>query len=150
MNQAFKLLVDLNNIEHKTRTLLDTFIGTNFIGMRLTLNYYINNLEVYILETKKKLGQIIPKVRGGGGEEDLVSLIQEYVESAFSYERANMFLLEREKEINTITHLLENVYQTKEVKLSDAGDANVAKALIEKNVVFLYKVTFYPSSSMEA
>ena len=148
MNQAFKVLVDLQKIEHMTRTLLDTFIGTNFMGMRLTLNYYYNKLEVYILETKKKLGEIIPKVRGGGGEEDLVKLIQEYLQSAFNYDTANSFLHEREKEINTISHLLDNVYLTEQVKLSNAGDANVAKALIENNVVFLYKVTFHISSSM--
>ena len=140
MNQAFKVLVDLKKIDHMTRTLLDTFIGTNFMGMRLTLNYYYNNLEVYILETKKKLGEIIPKVRGGGGEEDLVNMIQEYIKSAFEYDTASTFLHEREKEINTISHLLDLVDQT-QVKLSDAGEANVAKALLKKNVVFLYKVT---------
>ena len=140
MNQAFKVLVDLKKIDHMTRTLLDTFIGTNFMGMRLTLNYYYNNLEVYILETKKKLGEIIPKVRGGGGEEDLVNMIQEYIKSAFEYDTASTFLHERTKEINTISHLLDLVDQT-QVKLSDAGEANVAKALLKNNVVFLYKVT---------
>ena len=57
----------------------------------------MNALHVYVVEYKRKLGDVLPKVRGGDGEEDLVSLLVDYTKSAFYYDTAQQFLYEREK-----------------------------------------------------
>merc|ERR1711892_353479 len=148
MSQATEALEDLNIVSLKIRTLMNSYLADKFMDIYTILKMFDTKLQVYILEFKHELGTILPEMRGGGGEEKLNELLVEYVESPFERGTAYEFLLEREREMNTINHLFSEVQAEQRednpsIFIGDPATANIAKALLKKTFVIIYKFSVF-------
>jgi len=148
MSQATEALEDLDKVSLKIRTLMHSYLADKFMNIYTILKMFDTKLQVFILEFKRELGIILPQMRGGGGEEKLNELLVKYIESPFERGTAYEFLLEREREMNTINHLFSEVQaELKEdnpaIYIGDAATANIANALLKKTFVIIYKFSVF-------
>jgi len=148
MSQATEALEDLDKVSLKIRTLMHSYLADKFMNIYTILKMFDTKLQVFILEFKRELGIILPQMRGGGGEEKLNELLVKYIESPFERGTAYEFLLEREREMNTINHLFSEVQaELKEdnpaIYIGDPATANIANALLKKTFVIIYKFSVF-------
>jgi len=148
MSQATEALEDLDIVSLKIRTLMHSYLADKFMDIYTILKMFDTKLQVFILEFKRELGIILPEMRGGGGEEKLNELLVKYIESPFERGTAYEFLLEREREMNTINHLFSEVQAEQRednpaIYIGDPATANIAKALLKKTFVIIYKFSVF-------
>ena len=100
------------------------------------------------LHIKGRLQHIIPKIREGtgGGEDELSSLLQEYADSVFAFEKSNEFLSRRNREISAVFHLSESFPEDVEdvdnhnIFMYDYKTANDVGTFIRKKFVILLEL----------
>jgi len=148
MSQATEALEDLDTVSLKIRTLMHSYLADKFMDIYTILKMFDTKLQVFILEFKRELGIILPQMRGGGGEEKLNELLVKYIESPFERGIAYEFLVEREREMNTINHLFSEVQaelreDNPAIYIGEPATANIAKALLKKTFVIIYKFSVF-------
>ena len=112
------------------------------------------NLDEFEGEWKKKklsiqgsLQHIIPKIRnnGTGGEDELSSLLQDYADSVFAFEKSNEFLTRRNREISAVFHLSESFPEdddddNRNIVMFDYKSANDVEQFLKKDFVILLEL----------
>eukprot|EP00090_Calanus_glacialis_P025283 TRINITY_DN39463_c0_g1_i1.p1 TRINITY_DN39463_c0_g1~~TRINITY_DN39463_c0_g1_i1.p1 ORF type:complete len:776 (-),score=173.20 TRINITY_DN39463_c0_g1_i1:38-2143(-) len=108
MAEVINMLDELNQLEIKAKGLMITEEAIKFPALKKNLNKYKKALTDFILQTKSKLQDLLPKIRAGDGpaEDDLITLLLEFTNSPFEFETSAGFLIDRNREISAISFLL--------------------------------------------
>ena len=107
------------------------------------------------LRIQSSLQDIIPKIRSNeaGGEDELSSLLQDYADSVFAFEKSNEFLTRRNREISAVFHLSESFPEDDEddnrnIVMFDYQAANDVGQFLTKDQVILLELNILSPLSL--
>ena len=118
-----------------------------FPPIRDNVDEFVGEWEKKKLRIQSRLRDIIPRIRnnGTGGEDELSSLLQDYADSVFAFEKSNAFLTRRNREISAVFHLSESFPEdvdddNQNIVMYDYKAANDVGQFLEKDQVILLEL----------
>merc|ERR1719184_421317 len=118
-----------------------------FPPIRDNVEEFLGEWDKKKLRIQSRLRDIIPRIRnnGTGGEDELSSLLQEYADSVFAFEKSNEFLTRRNREISAVFHLSESFPEdvdddNRNIVMYDYKAANDVGQFLEKDQVILLEL----------
>ena len=110
INRAFTILAELKRTKQDIMALMETSVSHSMEPVRNVLTTLYGKLTQQEDEFGQKFQQQIKKLKNGEGTEgEFLLLLAEYDSSAFFYDKIQMFLTTRQREISTLTLILDEV-----------------------------------------
>jgi hypothetical protein len=133
MSQVIMVSDKLEQLTIKIGTLLDSDPSQRFSPLHENLNFYSRALEDYRINFKTQLQTLLPNIRGGTGhsEEDLVTLLNEYLRSQFEFERSSHFLTNRTREVEALRILIETIPAWSNIAINDFESADDIECIFQ-------------------
>ena len=119
-NKASQYIADLSGVEAQVNTLLAMDIPQRYESVRNPLDKFKSQLKIFTSNFKSQIADEIPKIKSEEKHESVLSdILVEYEESSFEKTRSLAFLRRREREINIMSVMIENVLKDPFMSLSD-------------------------------
>ena len=138
------MLGELNDVKMQLRTLMATDVSNHYPNYKTILSdvkYWVQNYESHI---KMELQEILPNIRGGGGESEqaLTNITGLYYTSVYYSDNIEKFLKGRKREIGTINIVLNAAKKSKKVTVDFGGSSDGNKCIInnDRSVIFTMRV----------
>jgi len=152
VNQAIKALVDISKTKQETEALLATNVATKIGPISDVLNTFKSALTRFETNFKTDIQKQLKDLKAGkGNEKDFKDLIQKYMDSAYYYDKANLFLEQRKRAINTISLIMDETVKNKApgdrviFTVADAKSANDNGCLIDSEYSYIFKLNVLPN-----
>ena len=136
MEQLNSMFNSLDKLEMKTGGLLAREPALLYQPIRQNLNLYKTALQSYRLKIQKRLQEVLPDVLGGSlGEKELADILTEYLNSMFEFETSELFLVNRNREINAVQYLIDGFPEESNIAIADYEMANDVEFIFKKEKV---------------
>ena len=124
VNSASGSLSVMRGLDAQVNALLELDPAIRYESIKLPLITFKLALDKFMSDYRRRLMEILPKLKAKQVEEvKLVEIIESFTKSAFTQERAEMFLESRKKEIETVTAIISNALHDPSISLSDVKNA---------------------------
>merc|ERR1711971_815874 len=142
MKASESMLDDLDRLRMRVGSLLDSVVAIRFSPLEKNLQIYQKALKDFTSAQKRRLQEIIPRIRGGNAEaeEDLIMLLTDYLNSMFHLDRSLEFLINRSRELNAIRFLLESFPPAPNRLVQDYSNVEEAQAMFLRDKVVLLEL----------
>ena len=150
LTAVIKMMDELEQLEMKVNGLLNSKQAQKFKPLRENLSLYKNELHPYILDRKLDLLRILPDIRGGNslGEDALMLMLINYLESPFEFNLSWDFLVDRNREIQAIRFLEENFPIESNMNTADYESANDVQYIFERDQVIILEFNILTSKEL--
>merc|ERR1711971_97690 len=142
MKASESMLDDLDRLRMRVGSLLDSVVAIRFSPLEKNLQIYQKALKDFTSAQKRRLQEIIPRIRGGNAEaeEDLIMLLTDYLNSMFQLDKSLEFLINRSRELNAIRFLLESFPPAPNRLVQDYTNIEEAQAMFLRDKVVLLEL----------
>ena len=150
LTAVIKMMDELEQLEMKVNGLLNTKQSQKFKPVRENLGLYRKELHSFILDRKLDLLKILPSIRGGNvtGEDELMIMLNLYLESPFEFSLSWDFLVDRNREIQAIRFLEENFPIETNMNTADYESANDVQYIFERDQVIILEFNILTSKEL--
>eukprot|EP00116_Pleurobrachia_bachei_P019452 sb/3479714/ len=132
VTKSQNIYVELDKIKEKTEILRNSLASQTVSTIKAVLTTFSNKLQVFTDDYKASIREQLLLLSSGSSEIALIKLIHGYQSSAFSYNKASLFLEVRSREISTINLVLAMVRDRKTFAISSSND----------DISYLYKYKY--------
>ena len=116
-----------HKLQMQCNDLIKTKVSTNFPAIQKQLSYFQEILIAYKSSIVKKLGVLLPQVRGGESQEaNMAKILRANEVSPFGKQKMLSWLNKKEREVNVLTSYLNNMKEIPFVASSNDLDAIVS------------------------
>ena len=142
MKASESMLDDLDRLRMRVGSLLDSVVAVKFSPLQKNLQIYQKALKDFTAAQKRRLQEIIPRIRGGNAEaeEDLNILLTDYLNSVFQLDKSLEFLVNRARELNAIRFLLESFPPAPNRLIQDYKSDEEVQAIFMRDQVVLLEL----------
>ena len=142
MKASESMLDDLDKLRMRVGSLLDSVVAIRFSPLQKNLQIYQKALKDFTAGQKRRLQEIVPRIRGGNAEaeEDLNILLTDYLNSVFQLDKSLEFLVNRSRELNAIRFLLESFPPAPNRLVQDYTSIEEAQAMFMRDKVVLLEL----------
>ena len=150
LTAVIKMMDELEQLEMKVNGLLNSKQSQKFKPVRENLGLYRKELHSFILDRKLDLLKILPSIRGGNvtGEDELMIMLNLYLESPFEFSLSWDFLVDRNREIQAIRFLEENFPIETNMNTADYESANDVQYIFERDQVIILEFNILTSKEL--
>ena len=150
LTAVIKMMDELEQLEMKVNGLLNSKQSQKFKPLRENLGLYRKELHSFILDRKLDLLKILPSIRGGNatGEDELMIMLNLYLESPFEFSLSWDFLVDRNREIQAIRFLEENFPIETNMNTADYESANDVQYIFERDQVIILEFNILTSKEL--
>jgi len=151
MVAVVNMLDELNQLEIKVNGLLKTEEAEKFQELWDNLNLYKKNLNTFVDDAKEDLQDLLPAIRAGDSqaEDDLIELLNKYAQSPFEFETSDQFLINRNREISSISFLKQSFKdEAPNIALVDYGNANDVGIILRNTYVIELDLNILTSTKL--
>ena len=142
MKASESMLDDLDRLRMRVGSLLDSVVAIRFSPLQKNLQIYQKALKDFTSSQKRKLKEIVPRIRGGNAEaeEDLNMLLTDYLNSVFQIDKSLEFLINRGRELNAIRFLIESFPPASNRLIQDYSNVEEAQVMFLRDKVVLLEL----------
>ena len=142
MKASESMLDDLDRLRMRVGSLLDSVVAIRFSPLQKNLQIYQKALKDFTSSQKRKLKEIVPRIRGGNAEaeEDLNMLLTDYLNSVFQIDKSLEFLINRGRELNAIRFLIESFPPASNRLIQDYSNDEEARVMFLRDKVVLLEL----------
>ena len=150
LTAVIKMMDELEQLEMKVNGLLNSKQSQKFKPVRENLGLYRKELHSFILDRKLDLLKILPSIRGGNvtGEDELMIMLNLYLESPFEFSLSWDFLVDRNREIQAIRFLEENFPIETNMNTADYESANDVQYIFKRDQVIILEFNILTSKEL--
>ena len=150
LTAVIKMMDELEELEMKVNGLLNSKQAQKFPPVRENLSLYKKALSLFMLDRKLDLLKILPSIRGGNvtGEDELMIMLNLYLESPFEFSLSWDFLVDRNREIQAIRFLEENFPIETNMNTADYESANDVQYIFERDQVIILEFNILTSKEL--
>ena len=150
LTAVIKMMDELEQLEMKVNGLLNSKQSQKFKPLRENLGLYRKKLHSFILDRKLDLLKILPSIRGGNatGEDELMIMLNLYLESPYEFSLSWDFLVDRNREIQAIRFLEENFPIETNMNTADYESANDVQYIFERDQVIILEFNILTSKEL--
>ena len=141
------MMGELEQLSMKAGGLLDSEAAIRFEPIQANLDIYKKALDVYTISLKKTISEIVPRIRAEDelAEDELIQLLLDHANSQFQIDKSLEFLVNRGREIQAVTFLLESFPTASNRLVQDFRSANDAGILMTRKAVVLMELNVLSS-----